>query len=156
MCYSQLFFFFGGVVQEVKAKLSLRFEELNRALTSFTDEMINQSLWDNASLVITSDFGRTLTANSGEGSDHAWAGNYFVMGGSVKGGKIHGNYPEDITEDGPYNFGRGRLMPTLSWESIFNSAVAWMGVETETELDYCLPNRIQAETKLFTKEEVFN
>lgn len=140
----------------LKSKLSTNFQELNQALTYFTDEMIAQGLWDNVSLVIASDFGRTLTANSGEGSDHGWAGNYFAMGGSVKGGQIHGQYPEDITEAGPYNLGRGRLMPTLSWESILNSAVGWMGVETDAELDYCLPNRIQTGTKLYTKEEVFD
>ena len=117
--------------------------------------MVAQNLWDDVTLVMVSDFARTLTANSGEGSDHAWGGNYFVMGGAVKGGQIHGKYPEDLTESGPYNIGRGRLLPTLSWESILNSVVQMMGIETEEELDYCLPNRHQTGTKLFTKEEVF-
>jgi uncharacterized protein (DUF1501 family) len=139
----------------VKSELSLHFGELNQALTYFKNEMYAQGHWDDVSLVITSDFGRTLTANSGEGSDHAWGGNYFVMGGSVKGGQIHGQYPEDITEAGPVNIGRGRLMPTTSWESILNSVVEWMGVEDAAGLDYCLPNRANTGTKLFTKAEVF-
>gem|GEM_PF-4146796 len=35
-------------------------------------------------LFSASDFGRTLTSN-GDGSDHAWGGNQFVMGGGVIG-----------------------------------------------------------------------
>ena len=114
-----------------------------------------QGYWDTVSLVITSDFGRTLTANSGNGTDHAWGGSYFVMGGAVNGSRILGEYPSDITDDGPTSMGRGRLIPTLSWESVLNPIAEWMGVETQAELNYCLPNRIQTGTKLFKKEEVF-
>ena len=77
------------------------------------------------------------------------------MGGAVKGNHIHGEYPRDITDDGPSSIGRGCLFPTLSWESILNPIAEWMGVETEDELNYCLPNHIQTGTKLFNKEEVF-
>jgi uncharacterized protein (DUF1501 family) len=142
--------------QYLKDNLSRNFKDLNGALTSFYKEMNSLGYWDKVTLVITSDFARTLTSNSGEGSDHAWGGNYFVMGGAVKGGQIHGDYPEDITTTGPHNIGRGRLIPTLSWESILNPIVQWMGVETEEELDSCLPNRVQTGTKLFTADEVFD
>lgn len=152
---SNLLLIFSFSSQNLKTDLALNFRELNSALDSFSGEMKSQGYWDNVSLVITSDFGRTLTANSGEGSDHAWGGNYFVMGGAVKGGRIHGEYPPDITQGGPYNIGRGRLIPTLSWESMLNSVVEWMGAETTEELDYCLPNRDQTGTKLFSKDEVF-
>ena len=56
------------------------------------------------------------------------------MGGSVKGGVIHGNYPADITEDGPDSLGRGRLIPTLSFESMLNPIWQWIGIETDEEL----------------------
>lgn len=106
-------------------------------------------------VVVVSDFARTLTANSGEGSDHAWGGHYFLMGGSVKGGQIHGEYPADITESSPLNLGRGRIIPTTSWDSLFHSVVEWMGVETDSERDYCLPNRKQTGSKLYSKSDVF-
>jgi uncharacterized protein (DUF1501 family) len=32
----------------------------------------------------------------------------FVKGGSVKGGRILGEYPEDITDEGPLTLGRGK------------------------------------------------
>ncbi len=37
-------------------------------------------LWKNVTLIQTSDFARTLTPNSGIGTDHAWGGNYMMMG----------------------------------------------------------------------------
>ena len=86
----------------------------------------------------------------------AWGGNYFVLGGGVQGGKIHGDYPADITESGPLNLGRGRLIPTLSWESMFQPVLEWMGADTTEELDYCMPNRAATGTKLFSQNEVFS
>jgi uncharacterized protein (DUF1501 family) len=124
-------------------------------LTYFQAEARSKGFWDKVSVVVTSDFGRTLTANSGEGSDHGWAGHYFIAGGSVKGGQIHGQYPQDITEAGPVNVGRGRLIPTTSWESVLNSVAQWMGIENESTLDIILPNRLKAGSKLMTRSEVF-
>ena len=139
----------------MKKEISKNFKLLNTSFTAFSDEMKHLGLWNNVTVVIVSDFGRTLTANSGYGSDHAWGGNYFVMGGAVKGGRINGEYPSDITVDGPVNIGRGRIMPTSSWETIMNSVVGWMGVDSEEELNRCMPNRLKTGTRLYTKEEVF-
>ena len=79
-----------------------------------------------------------------EGSDHAWGGNYFMLGGQVRGGRVVGKYPNDLTKDSPLNAGansRVRFMPTTSWDSVWHGIVQWFGVETEDELDYCLPNK---------------
>jgi uncharacterized protein (DUF1501 family) len=72
--------------------LASQFQQLNGALTSFYEELKIKGYWNNVTVVITSDLARTLTMNTGFGTDHAWGGNYFVTGGSVKGGVIHGNY----------------------------------------------------------------
>ena len=53
-----------------------------------------------------------MSPNSGAGTDHAWGGNYFVMGGQLNGGKVFGEYPQGFTEDDATNLGRGRLVPT--------------------------------------------
>jgi uncharacterized protein (DUF1501 family) len=42
---------------------------LNAALKEFTDEMKDQGAWEDVTVVVLSDFGRTLTSNS-QGSDH--------------------------------------------------------------------------------------
>lgn len=34
--------------------------------------MIFESIWNNVTLIQTSDFARTLNPNGGDGTDHAW------------------------------------------------------------------------------------
>ena len=55
---------------------------------------------------------QSLTPNSGEGTDHAWGGNYFAFGGSMKGGRILGEYPKSFKNNDATNDGRGRLIPS--------------------------------------------
>ena len=142
----------------MKRNLRANFNNLNRVLTHFVDEMKALDLWDNVTLVINSDFARTLTPNSGSGSDHAWGGHYFMMGGKVKGAQIHGQYPYDITVNGPLNIGggRGRLIPELSWESIWNGVVQWFGVKNELDLDHVMPNRKGNGAVLLNKADLYN
>ncbi|MDQ6676785.1 MAG: DUF1501 domain-containing protein [Acidobacteriota bacterium] len=44
-------------------------------------------------LVTMSEFGRTARENGTRGTDHGHANCMFVMGGGVKGGKVHGQWP---------------------------------------------------------------
>ena len=104
-------------------------------------QLKSQGDWDNTVVVISSEFGRKLTPNGSEGSDHGWGGHYAVFGGGVRGGRILGQYPPDLRPSGPYNLGgHGRIMPTMGWESIWSGVGEWMGVETEEEFDFVLPN----------------
>ena len=88
-------------------------------------------------LYSASDFGRTLTSNS-QGSDHAWGGNQFVLGGQVKGKQIYGTYP-DLYQDNVLDVGRGRLIPTTSVDEFFAEMALWLGV-AKTDLPLVLPN----------------
>ena len=83
-----------------------------------------------------------------------WGGHYFAMGGALKGGKMFGKYPTDITSQGPLNTGRGRMIPTLSWESILAPMSEWLGVE-EKDFGFVLPNARQTNTTLIPKSKVF-
>ena len=75
----------------------------------------------------------------------------------MKGGQIHGGtpplpltatltrrlmeeYPDDLTSKGPLNVGRGRLIPTRGWESLWHGIAEWMGVE-QSEMDTIIPNK---------------
>lgn len=124
----------------VETGLRELFVELNAALQSFVDELKIQEVWDFVTLVETSDFARTLSPNGGAGTDHAWGGHIFVAGGAVNGGRMLGEYPDDFSEDGPYNMGRGRIIPTLSYDAVFNALAQWFGIP-EDKLDDALPNR---------------
>merc|ERR1711865_1211613 len=86
-----------------------KFGVINSALTSLVADLKAQGLWDKVVIVFVSDFGRTLTSNS-QGTDHGWGGNYFVMGGSVKGGHILGKYPDRLDPvHSDENDGRARM-----------------------------------------------
>mmetsp|Transcript_8963 Transcript_8963/g.10761 ORF Transcript_8963/g.10761 Transcript_8963/m.10761 type:complete len:2332 (-) Transcript_8963:118-7113(-) len=121
--------------------LETLFDDVNNALTSFVEEMKLQGLWENVTIIEVSEFGRTITSN-GLGTDHGWGGNSFILGGSVKGGQILGQYPSDLSDDGPQNIGRGRLIPTTSWESLWNAVGGWMGIVDESNMNTMLPHLI--------------
>ena len=48
--------------------------KVDGALRAFRDEMVAQGLWDSVTLVMSSEFGRTMVPNSNDGTDHAWGG----------------------------------------------------------------------------------
>lgn len=45
--------------------------DLNTGLTDFTAELKQQGAWDSVTIIMASEFARTLTMNSGLGTDHA-------------------------------------------------------------------------------------
>lgn len=72
---------------DVDVSLINNFGRVNEALKAFVDELMALDLWKNMTMVQFSEFARTLDPNTGDGTDHAWGGNHFMMGGSVNGGK---------------------------------------------------------------------
>lgn len=140
---------------DVSEKQRGLFRELNDGLEDLTDELKAIGVWDDVVIVQTSDFGRTLTPNTGDGTDHGWGGHYFMAGGSVKGNRIVGEYPSSLTESGPFNVGRGRIIPSTPWDSIFNGVANWLGVTESDKLDDALPNRGRF-SSLFGAGDLFN
>ena len=87
-----------------------------------------------------SDFARTLTPNTNNGSDHAWGGNHMVMGGGVNGGQLFGNYPDSLAPGNSLDLGRGRLVPTTSVDEYAAELAMWFGLDNDTTLEDILPN----------------
>jgi len=145
----------------MKPRTSALFKELDNSLEFLKAELVEQDLWDKATIVLVSDFGRTLTPNNNEGTDHAWAGNYAVMGGSVKGGQALGKYPDDLTASSYLNVGRGRFMPTTPWEGIWKPVAEWMaqgdGLDplTESDLRKIMPKYDIFKSSLYSWEDLF-
>ena len=125
------------------------------ALSTFVAEMKALGVWDNVALQSLSEFGRTMTSN-GRGTDHAWGGNHFLIGGDVRGGKIHGHYPE-LRIDGPHSVNRlGAMLPGSPWEAIWKPLAQWLGVEDE-QLDAVMPNLKEfSASELYAREDVFD
>jgi len=96
-------------------------------------ELKAQGLFESMVLVTHSDFGRTLTPNSGEGTDHAWAGNHIILGGNIHGGRVFNEFPESLLAESLQDAGRGRLIPKYPWESMMVPIARWLGVEENQE-----------------------
>jgi uncharacterized protein (DUF1501 family) len=73
-------------------------------------------------LILTmSEFGRMARENGNRGTDHGHAGALFVIGGDVKGGKVHGKWPGLATEQ----LYEGRdLALTTDFRSVFSEVTA--------------------------------
>ena len=110
---------------------------VSSAVGAFYNALVQLGVQDKVTLFTASDFGRTLTSN-GRGSDHAWGGNHFVVGGGVNGQRIYGQYPA-LYDDNPVDVGRGRLIPTTSADEYFAELALWLGV-SKTDLPLVLPN----------------
>jgi len=110
---------------------------IDRGLTAFQRALDELAMRDAVTTFTTSDFARTLTSN-GRGSDHGWGGHHIVVGGSVNGGAIYGEYP-DLHEGNPLDVGRGSYAPTLSVDEYFAELALWFGVAPR-ELPNVLPN----------------
>ena len=137
----QIFFtVFGGwdhhdeVIQAQELKLG----QLDRALDDLYVALGELGLRDQVTIMTISDFGRTLTSNTG-GSDHAWGGNMLMLGGAVNGGRVYGDYPE-LRADNPLNIdNRGRFIPQIASDQMYAELALWFGV-SPNDLSYILPN----------------
>merc|ERR1719316_625143 len=106
-----------------------KFKEINDALEGFVAELEGQDVFRDTVLFTESDFGRSLTSN-GAGTDHGWAGNHFLIGGSIQGKKVFNDFPDSLLQDNEYDAGRGRLILKYPWESMMVPIAEWMGLET--------------------------
>ena len=119
-------------------------ERLSPALAAFQLGLDNLGLGNDVITFSCSDFARTLRSN-GRGTDHAWGGNAFVMGGPIDAGKVHSTtlrpsgYPS-IALGGPDDIGRGGLiLPTTSVDEYLGEMLTWFGV-SNAAMDDVLPN----------------
>ncbi|MBI5426565.1 MAG: DUF1501 domain-containing protein [Opitutae bacterium] len=114
---------------------------VSQAVGFFYTALGELGLQNKVTLFSASDFARTLTSN-GNGSDHAWGGNHFVMGGSVAGGRVAGNpeqgYYPDLQQRASIDTGQGRLIPGVSVDEYARDLLSWFGVGNG-DMDYVLP-----------------
>ncbi len=68
--------------------LANRLAELGKGLAAYADEM--GPAWNDSTVVVISEFGRTFKENGSRGTDHGHGTVYWVLGGSVRGGRVAG------------------------------------------------------------------
>ncbi len=110
---------------------------LDAALGEFYSALDELNMNDCVTTFTISDFARTLTSN-GNGTDHAWGGNVMVMGGSVNGQEIYGDYPT-LALGSDLELGGGIILPTISADEYFAELALWFGV-SPFDLPVILPN----------------
>src|SRR5690606_21463087 len=72
--------------------LANKLAQLSRALVSYKNAL--GSAWRDTTVVVISEFGRTFRENGNKGTDHGHGTVYWVLGGSVQGGRIAGRQVE--------------------------------------------------------------
>jgi len=72
-----------------QGQLSALLGNLGQGLSGFAQQM--GPLWKDTVVVVISEFGRTFRENGTRGTDHGHGTAYWVLGGSVRGGRIAGD-----------------------------------------------------------------
>jgi len=103
----------------VNGQLADRLREFSSAIAAFWNDMGNDA--ENITLVTMSEFGRTARQNGTGGTDHGHANAMFVLGGTVKGGKVYGRWPGLSNEQ--LNEGRD-LAVTTDFRQVLGEAVS--------------------------------
>ena len=75
----------------VNGQLANCLRDLSQGLSAFWTDMGDDA--ENVMVVTMSEFGRTAHQNGTGGTDHGHANVMFLLGGSVKGGKVYGKWP---------------------------------------------------------------
>lgn len=78
----------GGIAGYLPARVA----ELGRGLNLLADKLGDH--WKNTIVIVVSEFGRTFRENGDRGTDHGHGSIYWVLGGSVRGGRLAGRQVE--------------------------------------------------------------
>lgn len=110
---------------------------LARVLDAFDATNRANGLDMNVVTLVMTEFGRTLRPGSGGGSEHAWGNHWWLLGGPVAGGTVHGVFPSMVLggpDDGDPGK-NGRHVPSTSSDQVGASLMQWMGMEPTYLLD---------------------
>lgn len=69
-------------------------KNLSQGLLTFKESMASQ--WKDTTVIVISEFGRTVRENGNQGTDHGHGNVMWIMGGNINGGKIAGDW-KDLT-----------------------------------------------------------
>jgi len=114
-------------------QLANRLTEFSTGIAAFWKDMGDDA--ENITLVTMSEFGRTARQNGTGGTDHGHANVMFVLGGTVKGGKVYGKWPGLSNEQ--LNEGRDLAVTTDFRRVLGEAAYKTLGAKN---LEVVFPN----------------
>ena len=96
-------------------QLAQRLDDFSKSIAAMVQDLGNRMA--DVTILTMSEFGRTARQNGNGGTDHGHATSMFVIGGDVKGKKVHGKWPG--LEQEQLNEGRD-LALTTDFRSVFS------------------------------------
>ena len=99
-------------------QLAQRLDDFSHSIAALVTDLGDKM--DDVVILTMSEFGRMARENGNRGTDHGHAGALFVIGGHVKGGKVHGKWP-GLEQEQLYE-GRD-LALTTDFRSVFAEVV---------------------------------
>ena len=109
----------------VAGQLANRLKDFGDSLAAFYTDMGDRMA--DVTVLTMSEFGRTARENGNRGTDHGHAHAMFVLGGSVKGGKVYGDWPG--LSDHQLHEGRDLALTTDFRDVFAEVATRHLGVE---------------------------
>ena len=110
--------------------LAARLRALDNGLASLKAEL--GPTWATTSVLVVTEFGRTVAMNGTRGTDHGTAGCALLAGGAVNGGRIVTDWPGLAQND---LFEERDLRPTLDMRAVFKGLLAAQFGLTEAALE---------------------
>jgi uncharacterized protein (DUF1501 family) len=103
---------------------------LNGALSAFYTDLRNQALLNDTLVVQFSEFGRRITENGSNGTDHGAAGLMMAMGGSVNGG-LYGTSPSLNPSSDTLENNGGDVRHETDFRSVYARVIDnWLGADS--------------------------
>lgn len=93
---------------------------LAAGLRRFTDDLKSTGAYAETTIVVITEFGRTINENGNLGLDHGRAGSMMLMGGGIKGGVYGYDYYDEIKDDPTY----GDLTVLTDWRDPMSEVLA--------------------------------
>ncbi len=107
--------------------------EMDAALTAFANDLKQQGNFNRVLLMSFSEFGRRVTENANNGTDHGAAAPMFIMGGAVKPG-LFGKYPSLTDLD------HGDLKFSTDFRSVYGTILdSWLKAPSQVVLGRKFP-----------------
>jgi uncharacterized protein (DUF1501 family) len=103
-------------------------QQLSQAVSAFYTATVELGVDSQVTTFTASEFGRTLSPNGNDGSDHAWGNHHFIIGSQVNGGAMYGAFPSLAFGSQNDTNMRGTIIPTTSVDQYGATLASWFGV----------------------------